>query len=214
MRLLIFILMPLCILYFIIGALLVWVFGIFDQQAYLQGAGIVGALASILGLLSFTRPALSQSDIENIEVSSLQKLGEVSSEIKRLEAARSNTVNQIDNLETQKKEMELLVRKASMSLFLKEQQKNYLKTILDLLSKEPKLTKSMADLDAVEKKLTVLEEEIEQDANVESLRRIILEAKSTPSRLDAAIENASPLSRMILLILKAYGDLFTLNIRR
>ncbi len=214
MRLIILILLPICILYFIVGAFLVWVLGVLDQQTYLQGAGIAGTLASVLGLLSFIRPVLTQSDIDNIEVSSLQKLGEVSADIKRLEEARSNTASQIIDLETQKKEMELLVRKASMSLFLKEQQKNYMKNILDLLSKEPKLMESIHELEVVEKKLTVLEEEIERDANVDSLRRIIHEARTTRSRLDTAIDDAPPATRIFLLIIKTYVDLFSRRIRR
>jgi len=120
MRRIMLLLLPLCILYFLVGAVLMWT-KVLDQQTYLSGAGIVGAIASVLGLLSFLRPALSRSDIENIETESLQKLGEVSAEIRKLEEARTRTAHQITDLETQKRQMELLVRKASMSLFLKEQ---------------------------------------------------------------------------------------------
>jgi len=209
MRRLILILLPLCIMYFLVGAILMWT-NVLDQTTYLTYAGVVGGIASVLGLLSFVRPALTQTDIQNIEAESLQKLGEVSVEIKRLEEARSKTATQITDLETQKREMELLVRKASMSLFLKEQYDHNKKVILEHISKEPKLVESISELSAVEKKMTALEEEIEKDDNVELLRRIIHESRTTPSTLDAAIENAPPITRTLLRILKAYSQMFQL----
>ena len=75
------ILFPVCILYFIIGAILLWS-KIFPLQTYLGGAGIVGGLASVLGMLSFLRPALTSNDIQSIETDSLLKLAEVSGDIK------------------------------------------------------------------------------------------------------------------------------------
>ena len=207
MRRIIVILLPLCILYFLVGAILIWT-KLLDQQTYLAGAGIVGGIASMLGLLSFLRPALTRSDIQNIETESLQKLGEVSSKIKKLEEARSQTATQISDLETQKKEMELLVRKASMSLFLKEQYEHHKKIILEHLKEEPNLVSSITELSAIDKKLTALEEEIEKDENVELLGEIIRAAKTSPSPLDAAIENAPPLTRMLLQVLKAYAQIF------
>lgn len=207
MRRIIIILLPLCIIYFLVGAVLIWT-KLLDQQTYLAGAGIVGGIASVLGLLSFLRPALTRSDIQNIETESLNKLGEVSSEIKKLEEARCLAATQISDLETQKKEMELLVRKASMSLFLKEQYENHRKIILERLKKDPNLFSSITALSAIEKKLTALEEEIVKDENVELLREIIRSARTSPSTLDTAIENAPPITRMILQVLRAYVRMF------
>lgn len=207
MRKAILLLLPLCILYFLVGAILMWT-NVIEQQTYLAGAGIVGAVASVLGLFSLVRPVLSRTDIENIEAESLQKLGEVSAEIRRLEEARSETATQINDLEAQKREMELLVRKASMSLFLKEQYEHHRKALVDHLAKEPKLANQLSELAAVEKKLDALEEEIEKDENVELLRRIIHESRTAPSPLDAAIKDATPMIRILLMVLRAYADVF------
>lgn len=212
MRKTMLILLPLCILYFFVGAILL-LLKVIELQTYLAGAGIVGAIASVLGLLSFLRPVLTRSDILNIEAESLKALGEVSSEIKKLEETRSQTATQINDLETQKREMELLVRKASMSLFLKEQYDHQKKLILDHLQKEQKLQTALSELSAVDRKLAALDEEIEKDENVELLRKIINDAKTTPSQLDTAIANAPPFTRLLLQVLKAYAQIFQRTFR-
>ena len=207
MRKIMLILLPLCILYFPVGAILIWI-KVIEQQTYLSGAGIVGGIASVLGLGSFLRPALTRSDILNIEAESLKALGEMSSKIKKLEKTRSQTATQINDIETQKREMELLVRKASLSLFLKEQYDHQKKSILDHLKKEQKLQTALSELSAVDRKLAALDEEIEKDENVELLRKIINDARINPSPLDTAIKNAPPFTRFFLQIVKAYAQVF------
>lgn len=135
MRKIIILLLPSCILYFLVGGVLVW-FNVFSLASFLNGSGIVGGLASVLGLISFLRPALTKSDIDSIEADSLKKLSEVTAELRALEDARVQTASQIDSLEEQKHQMELLVRKASMALFLKEQQAHHEKIILEHLQKK------------------------------------------------------------------------------
>jgi hypothetical protein len=199
-------LLPLCVLYFIVGLILVWA-QVIDQPTYLNGAGIVGAIASVLGLLSFLRPALTSADIKNIEAESLAKLGEISTEIKGLEQARAEAATEINNLEIQKKEMELLVRKASMSLFLRDQYKHHERKILDFLKKQPEVVENLTELLSTDKKLKALDEEIERDENVELLKEIIRISKRSPSPLDKAINStSSPVQKFALQLLKAYMD--------
>lgn len=204
MRKIMLMILPLCILYFLVGAILVWT-KILNEQTYLSGAGIVGGLASVLGLISFLRPAISRSDIQNIEAESLQKLADVSSEIKKLEETKSIKANQIDDLEAQRKEMELLVRKASMSLFLKEQYSRHSKGIQDHLQAHPEIVKSLDNIATIKSKLDVLDEEIESDPNVELLKLIMATAKTRKSPIDIMIENTtSPFLRTILRGFKVY----------
>lgn len=152
LRKLMVILFPVCILYFIFGAILLWN-NILLLETYLGGAGIVGGVASVLGMLSFLRPALTRSDIQNIETDSLIKLAEVSSEIKKLEEERSKTATAINDLEKQKKEMDLLVRKASMVLLLKEQYSHHEKKIINFYNSNSDIQNSLIELSSLEKNL-------------------------------------------------------------
>jgi len=199
-------LLPLCVLYFLIGLVLVWLKAI-EFQTYLNGAGIVGAIASVLGLLSFARSPLEMSDIQNIEAESLSKLGEISSEIKNLEKEKVATATEISNLEIQKKKMELLVRKASMALFLRDQHQHHEQKILNHLKNEPEISLSINELLSVDQKLKTLDEEIDKDENVELLKEV-MSLSETPtyiSGIDRAIANAStPGQKLLLRVLKIY----------
>lgn len=206
MRILMVILLPLCVLYFMIGLILVWL-NVIDQSTYLNGTGIVGGIASVLGLLSFLRPALTSADIKNIETDSLVAIGEISKEIKQLEGERAKATTEINNLKIQRKEMELLVKKASMSLFLRDQYKHNEKKVLDFLKKQPEIVEALEELLSTGKKLKALDEEIEKDEHVEVLKEIIRVSKTSPSLLDNSIEStSSPVQKVALQLLKAYMD--------
>jgi hypothetical protein len=110
----------LCITYFIVGWIAV-LLGVFDKYLYFSYAGFVGAIASVVGLLSLTKPAFTKTDLHEIEIDSLKSIAETSEQLKSLERERVKTIEELDDLELQKKEMELLVKKASLVLFLKEQ---------------------------------------------------------------------------------------------
>lgn len=199
------ILLPLCILYFLVGAILMWT-NVIHKDFYFAGTGIVGALASVLGLLSFLRPAFSRSDIQNLETQSLQTLADVSAEMKRLETEHNAKASEISDLEKQKREMELLVRKASMALFLREQYDHFQRKILEHLNKNSDLSSSLSEIVRVKKKLDVLEEEIETDENVEILKSVVSSCKTTPSNIDILIEStSSPFLKYFFMIVRAYG---------
>ncbi len=146
------------------------------MEDYLTYGGIVGGLASIFGLFGFLKPPMSRQDIQNIEIESLKKVVEVSEEIKRLEEAQNQQLSKIDDLEKQSKEMEFLVRKASLSLFFQEQRKYTLKKIQTHIESYDELRLDLESLTEIDQKLDTLNEEIEKDRNVEQLKRVINEA--------------------------------------
>jgi hypothetical protein len=207
MRKIMIILFPLCILYFVIGIILVWT-NVIPQQYYLNGAGIVGGIASVLALFSFLRPVLTTSDLKALESDSLHKLAEVSNQIKQLEDARSRTTNAITDLAKQKKEMELLVRKASMSLFLREQCEHYQEKVLNHLQTQPSILKILSEYQSSRNKLNALDEEIKADDNVELLQSILAGARRQKSLIDEMIDNAhSPILKGMLQVFRVYAKI-------
>ena len=128
----------LCIAYFLGG----WIgisFGWLSKEEYFAYSGIVGGLASVAGLFALTRPALSKSDVQAIELESLKSMAKTAEELQNLEVARARAKGELGDLEVKKKEMELLVKKASLALFLKEQYEHYEKQVLDEVEKNSKL---------------------------------------------------------------------------
>lgn len=123
----------LCIAYFLggwIGVYFKWI----SRDIYFTYAGIVGGLASVAGLFALTRPALTQSDVQAIELDTLKSMTETAEQLKKLELARARTEGQLVDLAEKKKEMELLVKKASLALFLKEQYLHCEQQILEEIS--------------------------------------------------------------------------------
>ncbi len=188
----------LCIVYFIGGWTAVH-FGIFDKNLYFSYAGIVGALASVVGLLSFIKPPLTKTDIQEIEIELLRSLAETSGQLKKLEKERTKTKEELGDLELRRKEMELSVKKASLALFLKEQYSHHEKKIAEEIRNNPALNEILTEIQEISKKLDTLEEEIEVDPNVAQLREIMMAATRRQFNLEEALENASSLSELITL---------------
>ena len=129
----------LCIFYFIAGYIATRS-GHLKQENYILFASIAGGVASVIGLLSLARPSISKTDIDALELESLKKVSEITEEIEVAKQRRSATEEEIERLATQKEEMEFLVRKASLSLFLKEQVRQHQEKIIgSIYNKKAKL---------------------------------------------------------------------------
>lgn len=182
------------------------------QQQYLTFGGIIGALASLMGLAAFFKPPLSRNDIQNIEIESLRKVVEASEEIKRLEEAQSAQISQLDELQKQRKEMELLVRKASMSLFLQEQRKYYVRQIRSYIDASDELSERLNSLADVDQKLEALEEEIEKDPHVEQLKRVIDDSSFTSLSDYSSKSFKSPMTKAMFMLMKTLDEMLTIKI--
>lgn len=177
MKKIIITLILLCILYFVGGFIAVklsWI----DNSTYNQFASIAGGLASILGLLSFVMPKLSTNDIKSVELDALKRLTKTAEDIQNREVLLNQTESDIKRLELQKKEMEFLVRKASLSLFMKEQFESKSKRIVELIESNQELKQLLLDSGDLKTKIVELEIEINLSDNAELLREIIKDSRN------------------------------------
>ena len=211
MRRIIAIIILLCVAYFIGGYAAVH-FGFITQDQYLTYAGIVGGLASVAGLFSFIKPALTKDDLQSLELDSLKSLAETTEQVKTLEEKRLQAKSEIGDLEVRKKEMELLVKKASMSLFLKEQYSQHEQKILSHVKSSESLNESLAQISDIKSKLDALEEEIDADPNVDTLREVIKSANRKQDSLDEAIDAMPPLTRTLFIVLREFSRALTSTI--
>ena len=206
-RILLMLLICGALLYFAIGGGCVW-FGYFSADKYASIGGLVGSVASIIGLVSLSRPALTQTDISQIEIESLKKLAETSAELKQLETVRIQemqrlettkvvTAEQIQQLKQQKEEMEYLVRKASIVLLLQEQHKGRIAQVLAELEKTPALKELLGELKTVEDKLHALEEEIETSPHVELLKSVIRISQRKDDVIEEFVGGLPSLARIL-----------------
>ncbi|MES2162901.1 MAG: hypothetical protein V4476_17215 [Pseudomonadota bacterium] len=202
MRKLFAIVILLCMLYFVGGWIAVK-FSVVTRDDYFAYAGIVGGLASVAGLLALTRPAISQSDFESVELDTLRSVADTVEQLQILQSQHTRTIQEIDNLEIRKKEMELLVKKASLALFLKEQYSYHERQVRDEVAKNPHLQKSLENATASFEKISALDEEISIDPNVQQLRQIIDTAGRKKLSLDDALSDLLPFARGVFLLMRA-----------
>lgn len=201
----------LCLLYFVggwIGTYFEWI----SQEAYLGYAGIVGGLASVGGLVGLTRPAISGSDFRVIQMDTLASIANTARELQVLEEARAHTAGELFNLEERKREMELLVKRASLALFLTEQYAHHQQQVMEEIEHNARLRSSLARAKEVADKLEVLNAEIETNPNVRQLQEIISAATRRQSELDEALNQLGPFVRSVVIVVRvmqaAIGDLF------
>ena len=196
------------LMYFAFGGIAVWL-GKLTVESYALFGGLAGSVASILGLVSLSRPALTQSDIENVEIDVLRKLTETSSQLKdieqkrlaemqKLESARVVTQEQMEQLSQQKKEMEFLVRQASLVLLLQEQRRMRVDQIEQELAKSPELREHLESLDSVTRKLTALQEEIDVSPHVELLQSVIRSSQRNDNTIVEYVNRLPPFNRFLL----------------
>lgn len=168
--------MTLLALYFIIGYTLV-LFNLWDKETYNQVATIVGGTASILGLLGLILPGIKTSDLKAIELGTLKKLAETAEEIQKRDQELTTKQSDIAKLELQKKDLEFLVRKASLSLFFKEQLERYYQRLDDLVTDNKEISKTIREINELKEKISELDTEIEKNPNAEKVMELVESAK-------------------------------------
>lgn len=188
---------------YFIGGWIAVKFEFVTKDDYFAYAGIVGGLASVAGLLALTRPAISQSDFKAVELDTLRSVTETAAQLKVLQSERTRTAQELDSLEVKKKEMELLVKKASLALFLKEQYSYHERQVLEEVAKNAHLKQSLDSAVESSAKIAALDEEINADPNVRQLRQIIDAATRRAPTLDEALGDLTPVTRAMFLVVRA-----------
>ena len=170
----------LAVLFLIIGIILVQ-FGLFEKTSYINIAAIVGGTASVLGLLAFLIPTVAKNDIEQVGVEYLKNVVEAAEELelkegelKEKEKQLTSKERQLKELEIKKQEMEVLIRKASLRLFLQDQITQNQKRITNIISKNDELKVLLEERIPLIQKTQALQVEIESDPNVETLEDVMI----------------------------------------
>lgn len=166
----------LCIFYFIGGYFAVS-YGLLEQNTYIVFASIAGGIASVVGLLSLTRPTITRSDIQNIELESLKRIADAAKELEKYKHERNAAQEELSKLSLQKEEMQFLVKKASLSLFLQDRLESAGRRINEVIGEHKELEPLIEEYGELAHRLEALEVEIRMDKNVDILREVLKSAK-------------------------------------
>lgn len=171
-------------IYFVLGAVGVPFLDFWTWDKYLTGAGIVGGVASIVGLVGAARPRSLVSEIKQVETSTIQSLQAASDELQRLSERSKEAEGRISELQLQQQRMEVAVRKASLALFLEDQASFSQKRILEEVEKVPRLRAALDDLKRQREELLELEKTLEEDEDVTLLRGLLEDERRKRDRDD------------------------------
>jgi len=190
------------LLYFLGGWIAIQI-GWVTKEDYFAYAGIVGGLASVAGLATVFRPGITASDVQNIEASALRSIAETSTQLEELRERQKLTQQELGGLELKKVEMEFLVKKASLAIFLKEQHAYHERVVIEELDKNTRLRESLNEATQSAEKIQALDEEIQQHPNVAELRQIIATASRRVPTIDEAMLSLPPYFRAIYQVVSA-----------
>lgn len=171
-----------CLVIFFVGGFILAQFKIIEISTYNQTATIVGGVASILGLLGLIAPSINSTDLKTIEVDALKNLAKTAEEIQKKEAELNLRQNSITQLELQQKELEFLVKKASLSLFFKEQLVRYYEKLEGLVDDNKEISRTIKEIKELEFKISDLDIEIEKSPHADSILRLIEKARVQNNR--------------------------------
>jgi hypothetical protein len=204
--------------YLIVGYVLV-LLGWFDKDLYLTLSAIIGGVASVSGLLAFTTNKIERNDIENVGVEYFKRVVESAEELKLKEqelltkqAVLTAKEKEIKELDIRKQEMELLVRKASMSLFLKDQLQRTESRILEIADENKELNQLLKQRQTILGQLTEIDGEIEVNPNNDLIKEVI---ESTKIKLQDKPRRKTPetVLEIMLAVSKEISNLLILRIK-
>jgi hypothetical protein len=169
------------IIFFLVGGVLAW-FGILDNGSYAFAAAIVGSVASTVGLLGITSPRLTSSDIQKVESELINKLAAAAKDVKEYEKQISTNKEEIAQLQKERLEIELLVRQASIKIFMEEKVSRLSSEIEKQVLSDHALTEYLIEYEKTKKRIEKLDGEISTSEKAELIYQIIGEIKHDGSR--------------------------------
>lgn len=113
------ILISLILVFFAVGAALAY-FGKFSPETYIIVTGIVGSIASVIGLVALGAARLTAADVRNVEADLLRDIAEQVHASKEYEAKLASNREELSRLEQERAEIEQIVRQTSLKIFMEE----------------------------------------------------------------------------------------------
>lgn len=176
LRRILFLIISLGVLYYVLGFIAVQM-GWMVADTYNLYSTVVGGVVSFCGLIAFGLPKLTTKDVEELEIESLQRVTKVAEEINQKKSELDLKADEITKLDEQRREMEFLIRKASLSLFLQDQIERSEHRIIEIIEDDKELSRLLKELKTNQEKLSILDQEIKSSEQVELLQEIIRKAR-------------------------------------
>lgn len=177
-------------LIYVAGALMSWQGFLINWDTYWKIVGVVGGMASIIGMLGIALNPLTDADIRNFRTKSLVELAQTAAEIENKQGMLKEANEQLTSLKIKKDELEVLVKKASLVLYYKEELDRLYQRLLTLLDKNREINETIVSIRQAETNASSLNAEIEQNDDIQDILNTIQKAKTRPISKSALFELA------------------------
>lgn len=166
--------------FFIAGGVAAYL-GRLDKEVYIVATGVVGGLASVIGLIGLlAKPALTARDMKAVEVELVSELATTMKEVKEYEERISSNKQEIDRLQEDRAKIELLVRQAALKVFLEERLRNLSEEIEKRLEADTTLARMVSEYFSVKEQVISVDGEIKESGRAEEIYEIIRKAMERP----------------------------------
>jgi hypothetical protein len=165
-------------LFFAVGAVLTWR-GEFDSATYIAVTGVVGSIASVIGLVALGAPRLTATDVRRVEADLFKTIAEQARAAKEYDEKLVSNRQELTKLEKERAEIELLVRQASLKVFLEEQLR-YIATEIDKrLEGDITLNDLIGKYGIARKRVEEINGQIERSDKADTIQQILQDVRST-----------------------------------
>lgn len=160
-----------------VGGAICGLLKLFGWNTYLVATSIVGGLASVLSL-GVALLSNSKDLIRDNNSAAIQRLADAAKEIEDKEHQIKDASDKIASLQIKKDELEILVKKASLSLYYKDELDRLYQKLLDLIHKNEELNNVIMEIPQTEDKLVKLNGEIEKNSEIQDILATIQKARN------------------------------------
>ena len=181
----------------LILVLIGWIFVIFNwipKDFYIITISVIGTAASVSALLDMLRNKELGTEIENLNPVIISKIAQNQETLYNLKLKLDDTTRELSNkekslleLEIKRNEMEMLIRKASMIIFLKDQLEHIDKKLKEILDSNQDIRTLLINRQNIVNKLYELKETVANDENFKIIEEITSKSNFTDSVYDPDI---------------------------
>lgn len=216
MKALAIILVVSAILFFAGGGIATWQ-GVLNVNTYALIGGIVGSVASTIGLLAFASPRLTDSDVLSVESKLVQRLAETTASLNEYEGKISENKEELEQLQRDRLEIELLVRQASVKVFLEEKLRRLSDEIEERVGADKTLLNWLTEYERTKASVTEIDAKITESERAELIREVIGQFEQSQRKLylnfGGARIDVSPALRLTEQLVTSVADGFLIGRR-
>lgn len=199
------------VLFFAGGGIAAWQ-GFLEVNTYALIGGIVGSLASTIGLLAFASPRITDRDMLSVESKLVQRLAETTASLNEYEGKISENKEELEQLKRDRLEIELLVRQASVKVFLEEKLRRLSEEIEERVSADRILFDWLVEYERTKDGAAEIDAKIAVSERAELIREVIGEFEPSQRKLYVHIGGArvdvSPIFRFSEQLVTSIADSF------